>query len=458
LTDQRTNAVGVNQVANPKAIEVNTLKPPRIGYASNNTRFTFWAFVENGARVRALELGATLATLPATNSDEQAEAIDELVRQQIDLLMISPIDRNGPDFIAALQAARAAKIPIITCESGLAGKPDFAICDIRSNLRRAAEVVTQHMLEQLGREGKIIHLPGTDSRPRSEGFYQALEQQPGVEIVFEGSVDWTRGHAAEVMRTALLERPDAQAVFAHSDEIALGAIAAIDAAGRSGELIVCGVDAMPEALNALRTGLLSATANLMPHQIGRLALETGLRILRQEAPPPVIESPIVLVTRANLLDAALDELIQLPQIVQALGESNSIQRQLQQQMISAQRSIIHDLSTPIVPINDQILVLPLVGAIDTTRAQQIMEAMLRAIEQQRAQVLIVDITGIAVVDTQVANYLLQSAQAARLLGAHVILVGIAPEVAQTIVQLGIDLSSIMTRSTLKDGLRLATTL
>ena len=134
----------------------------------------------------------------------------------------------------------------------------------------------------------------------------------------------------------------------------------------------------------------------------------------------------MLVTRANLLDVALDELIQLPQIVQALGDSNAIQRQLQQQVISAQRNTIHELSTPIVPINDHILVLPLVGAIDATRAQQIMESMLGAIAQQRAHVLIVDVTGIAVVDTQVANYLLQSAQAAQLLGAHVILVGYRP--------------------------------
>lgn len=437
---------------------MNALKQPQIGYASNNTRFAFWAFVENGARVRAAELGCALTTLPAANAEEQAEAIKELLSQQPDLLMISPINVKHPDVIAAIQAANTAKIPIITCESGLAVKADFAICDVRADLRRAAEVVTQYMLEQLGSQAKIVHLPGNDSRPRSEGFYQALKQQPSAEIVFEGAVDWTREHAAEVMQAALLARPDAQAVFAHSDEIALGAIAAIEAAGRTGELIVCGVDAMPEALSAMRAGTLSASANLMPHQIGRLALETALRLLRQEAVQPVIESPALLITRANLLDAALDELIQLPQIVQALGESNAIQRQLQQQVISTQRSTIHELSTPIVPISDQILVLPLVGAIDAARAQQIMEAMLGAIVQQRAQVLIVDITGIAVVDTQVANYLLQSAQAAQLLGAHVILVGIAPEVAQTIVQLGIDLSSIMTRSTLKDGLRLATAL
>jgi anti-anti-sigma factor len=274
-------------------------------------------------------------------------------------------------------------------------------------------------------------------------------------VVFEEHIDWTRENAAEVMHRALTAHPEAHAIFAHSDEIALGALAAVDAAGRAGELTVCSIDAMPEALNALRAGKLSATVSLAPHQIGRLALETALRLLRGETVPPIVETPIALVTSANLLDVALDQLIQLPQITWALGESNSIQRQLQEQVISAQRKIIHELSTPIVPINDNILVLPLIGAIDSTSAQQIMETMLGAIVEQRAQVLIVDITGILVVDTQVANYLLESAQAARLLGAQVILVGIAPEVAQTIVQLGVDLSSIITRSTLKDGLQFA---
>src|SRR5688500_2973229 len=95
----------------------------------------FWALIENGARVQALELGGTLATLPGPNLEAQVEAIYELVRQHIDLLMISPINVNAPDFIAAIQAVRAAKIPIITCESGLTEKADFAICDVRANLR-----------------------------------------------------------------------------------------------------------------------------------------------------------------------------------------------------------------------------------------------------------------------------------------------------------------------------------
>ena len=96
--------------------------------------------------------------------------------------------------------------------------------------------------------------------------------------------------------------------------------------------------------------------------------------------------------------------------------------------------------------------LPLVGTIDSARARQIMESMLGAISNIQAAVLIIDITGVAVVDTGVAHYLLQAARAAQLLGALVMLVGISPEVAQTVVQLGVDLSSLPTYSSLQVGL------
>ena len=96
--------------------------------------------------------------------------------------------------------------------------------------------------------------------------------------------------------------------------------------------------------------------------------------------------------------------------------------------------------------------LPLIGTIDSARSQQIMEAMLAAISQSDAQALILDVTGVAVIDTNTANYLLQAARAVQLLGAQVLLVGISPEIAQTIVQLGIDLGGLLTQSTLQAGL------
>jgi len=128
---------------------------------------------------------------------------------------------------------------------------------------------------------------------------------------------------------------------------------------------------------------------------------------------------------------------------------------LQQQVIEAQKQALQELSTPLVPLSDQVLVLPLVGTVDSRRAQQIMEVLLRGVTERRARVVILDITGVPVVDTNVANYLLQATQALRLVGAECVLVGITPEVAQTVVELGVDLRTLVTRSDLQGGIEYA---
>ncbi len=125
---------------------------------------------------------------------------------------------------------------------------------------------------------------------------------------------------------------------------------------------------------------------------------------------------------------------------------------LQKEIIEAQRRIILELSTPIVPITEEMIAMPLVGSIDTARAQQIMENLLEAIVRYGAEVVIIDITGVAVVDTHVADHLMHVSRAAALLGSKCILVGIAPEVAQTIVSLEVDLSSIITAADLRAGI------
>ena len=123
-----------------------------------------------------------------------------------------------------------------------------------------------------------------------------------------------------------------------------------------------------------------------------------------------------------------------------------------EQVIRAQESQIRELSTPIIPIHTGVLVLPLVGAIDSHRASQVMETLLTGISEQQADVVIIDITGVPVVDTGVGNYLIQAARAAQLLGSRVVLVGISAEVAQTMVQLGVELAGIVTRANLQGGI------
>ena len=124
---------------------------------------------------------------------------------------------------------------------------------------------------------------------------------------------------------------------------------------------------------------------------------------------------------------------------------------LQEEIIRTQAAALAELSTPLIPITDTVMVMPLIGTVDSRRAQQVIETLLLGIAAGRAQTAILDITGVPVVDTQVANALVRAAQSVKLLGAQVVLTGIRPEVAQTLVGLGVDLSGIITSSTLQRG-------
>jgi PAS domain S-box-containing protein len=126
-------------------------------------------------------------------------------------------------------------------------------------------------------------------------------------------------------------------------------------------------------------------------------------------------------------------------------------RESQEQLIMSLR----ELSTPLIPLDAGVVAMPLIGAIDSTRAQQVIETLLDGVSTHHARVAILDITGVSVVDTQVANALIRAAQAVKLLGARVILTGIRPEVAQTLVGLGVDLTGIITRSSLQAGIAYA---
>ena len=121
--------------------------------------------------------------------------------------------------------------------------------------------------------------------------------------------------------------------------------------------------------------------------------------------------------------------------------------------VKLQRIALQELSASLIPVFDKISVMPLIGTIDTERAKLIMENILDGVVKQRAEVVLVDITGVPVVDTMVAQHIIQAADAVRLIGAKCMLVGIRPEIALTIVSLGIDLNDFMTTSTLQRGMQ-----
>jgi anti-anti-sigma regulatory factor len=145
------------------------------------------------------------------------------------------------------------------------------------------------------------------------------------------------------------------------------------------------------------------------------------------------------------------------QLCQKNDEAHVLNLELERKLdiIQKQREAILELSTPVLEVWDGILVMPLVGTVDTQRAQQIMEDLLESVAKGQAAVVIIDITGVPVIDTQVGDHLLKTMEAAKMLGAEVILTGMSPTNAQTVVKLGMDLDRVNAKSTLKAGLNQA---
>src|SRR5438477_12883250 len=120
--------------------------------------------------------------------------------------------------------------------------------------------------------------------------------------------------------------------------------------------------------------------------------------------------------------------------------------------IGRQQEAIRDLSTPVLHVRDRLLILPIIGVIDSNRARQLTVQLLQAIRVNRAKVVVIDITGVAAVDSRVANHLVQTVEATRLMGATSIVTGLSSEVAQTLVTLGVDLGKVFTVGDLQGGI------
>jgi len=126
--------------------------------------------------------------------------------------------------------------------------------------------------------------------------------------------------------------------------------------------------------------------------------------------------------------------------------------QERERIIREQQEAIRELSTPVLQVRERLLILPMIGAIDPQRARQLTEQLLRGIRSNRAKVAVLDITGVPYIDSAVANHLVQTVEASRLLGATVIVTGLSPEIAQTLVNIGVDLAKMTTVGDLQGGI------
>jgi len=195
------------------------------------------------------------------------------------------------------------------------------------------------------------------------------------------------------------------------------------------------------ALRRMTRALQEKNARLEAEIQQRVAVEATREALLRE-----------LVTRTDELHDAKERLER--ELVEK-GQANADKTALHEQIIAAQRTRLLELSTPLIPITDRILVMPLIGTMDVDRAQQAIEAMLQGASGRSAEFVILDITGIKHVDEGVASMLLVAASGLRLLGTRTVITGIRSEVARTLVQLDTSLQGVVTKATLQDGIAVA---
>ncbi|MBZ6378004.1 anti-anti-sigma factor [Pacificimonas flava] len=185
-------------------------------------------------------------------------------------------------------------------------------------------------------------------------------------------------------------------------------------------------------------------------------VERGVRPEEMAALILALKSPIIERIKERLADnpdQLVQEILLLSQAIDRFAVYTSeVFIAEREAVIERQREEMMELSTPVVELWDKVLTLPLIGTLDSLRAQEVMESLLEAIVQYQAEVCIIDITGVRTVDTQVAQHLLRTAAAVRLMGAHCIISGISPKIAQTMVQLGVDVGEVSTRSSIRSAL------
>jgi rsbT co-antagonist protein RsbR len=172
-----------------------------------------------------------------------------------------------------------------------------------------------------------------------------------------------------------------------------------------------------------------------------------------------LKQPIFNILRDELkgdTNGLADAIWQVTQLIDQLGlQTVETFQRTREELISRQQQELLELSTPVVRLWENVLALPLIGTLDSARTQIVMQNLLEAIVQTRSDFAIIDITGVPIVDTLVAQHLLKTVAAARLMGADCLISGIRPQIAQTIIHLGVDLTNVTTKATLADAFAVA---
>ncbi|NMA48377.1 MAG: ribose ABC transporter substrate-binding protein RbsB [Tissierellia bacterium] len=266
-----------------------------IGLVVSTLNNPFFVDLRDGAQAKADELGASLIVLDSQDdAASELSNVEDLITQGVDLIMINPTDSDAVG--SAVLAANEADIPVITLDrSANSGE---VVAHIASDNVAGGVMAGEFIVEQLGGKGSVVELEGipgaSAARERGEGFNTAIEGTD-IKVVAKQTANFDRAEGLSVMEDILQSQAEIDAVFAHNDEMALGALEAIKASGR--DIIIVGFDATDDAVAAVEAGDLAATVQQLPKDIGSIGVDTAIKILAGESVEASIPVALQLVTK-----------------------------------------------------------------------------------------------------------------------------------------------------------------
>lgn len=252
----------------------------KIGFSISTLNNPFFVTLSDGAKAKAEELGAILTVIDAQDdAAKQASDVEDLIQQGVDLIMINPTDSAA--VVSAVESANSAGIPVITVDRNAEGGE--VLSHIASDNAAGGELAGDYLIELLGEDAKVAELEGISgssaARDRGAGFNKVAADT--LDIVAKQTANFNRAEGLTVMENILQGNSDIKGIFAHNDEMALGALEAVEVSGK--DIVVIGFDATEDAVKAVEDGRLAATIAQKPDLIGEVAIETAVQSLKGES-------------------------------------------------------------------------------------------------------------------------------------------------------------------------------
>ena len=283
----------------------------RIGFVVTTLSNPYFVTMVNGAKAEAAATPGIQLLVQAPDQavqvGQQIDDIDNLIAQHVNAICIVPADSKG--VLPAIARANQAGIPVLILDNKIdkaqaASQGVQTVTYIGSDNFIGGRMAGEYMIKRLPAGGDVAILEGVSgvdaANQRKAGFLAALTSAPQIHVVASQPADWDREKALNLFQNMLHAHPSIKGVFGSNDEMAMGALQAIQSAGKGHSIVVVGYDAIKDSLNAIKKGDMDATIAQLPAEVGQLGVKYAISVANHQAVPAVIPTDVKLVTAENV--------------------------------------------------------------------------------------------------------------------------------------------------------------